>query len=67
LNYKDIKVSGFYVDFLINNQIVLELKVANQIYPPPQNTTLQPWLNAVRAMHDHQTTTISYGGFRTSV
>ncbi len=27
------KIGGYYLDFKINNQIILEIKVANAVYP----------------------------------
>lgn len=32
LYYEGVKIRGFYVDFLIENQIVVELKVANKVH-----------------------------------
>jgi GxxExxY protein len=30
----DKKIGGYYLDFKINSQIILEIKVANAVYPP---------------------------------
>lgn len=41
LIYQNQKIKGFYLDFLVDNKIILELKVANDIYPKYFQQVLQ--------------------------
>lgn len=41
LKYRDKLIRGFYVDFLVDGKIILELKVGREIYPRYTQQVLQ--------------------------